>query len=52
MYLGYRSVFELLKMIEDYLDFCSLKALITTDNELSDIATAANIGVNNKPVNG
>ncbi len=35
-----------------YSDFCKRSALITTDKELSDIATAASIGVNNKPVNG
>lgn len=35
-----------------YFAFCKRKAFSTTDSELSDIATAANIGVNNKPVNG
>lgn len=33
-------------------DLFKRKAFTTTDNELSDIATAANIGVSNKPVSG
>ena len=42
----------LYKSNSSYVLFCKRKAFKTTDNELNDIATAANIGVSNNPVKG